>query len=101
MACGKAVVTTPSGCTGLGLIHGRDALIHAGAREFACAVSALLSDAALRQTLAMNARRTAEQNLNWIVIADSAYNSYESLVGFRAGVKIPNRMAVPWESQIH
>ncbi len=93
MACGKAVVTTPQGCAGLGLIHGRDALIHGDLREFADAVCELLSDAALRQTLAMHARRTAEQNFCWSAIADRAYDSYESLLGFRAGVKIPNRTA--------
>jgi glycosyltransferase involved in cell wall biosynthesis len=79
MACGKAVVTTPAGCAGLGLAHGHDALIHADWREFGGAVSALLSDAALRRRLGHHARSTAERRFSWTAIADRAYDCYENL----------------------
>jgi glycosyltransferase involved in cell wall biosynthesis len=79
MACGKAVVTTPAGCAGLGVRHGYDALVHADWSEFADAVSGLLADAGTRRLLAANARRTAESRFSWTAIADCAYDSYESL----------------------
>jgi glycosyltransferase involved in cell wall biosynthesis len=79
MACGKAVVTTPPGCAGLGLAHGHDALIHADWREFADAISALLCEAASRQQLAYHARMTAERRFSWTAIADRAYDCYESM----------------------
>jgi glycosyltransferase involved in cell wall biosynthesis len=79
MACGKAVVTTPPGCAGLGLVHGHDAQIHADWREFAGAVSDLLCDAASRQGLAYHARATAESRFSWTAIAGRAYECYESM----------------------
>ena len=79
MACGKAVVTTPAGCAGLGLQHGYDARIQGDWREFGGAVSALLSDPASRRRLAAHARRTAERRFSWTAIADRAYECYESM----------------------
>ena len=79
MACGKAIVTTPTGCAGLGLVHGEDALIENGWDAFGEAVSAVLSDDALRRRLAGHARRTAERRFSWTAIADRAFESYEML----------------------
>jgi glycosyltransferase involved in cell wall biosynthesis len=61
------------------LIDGQDALIRAGAAEFAAAICDLLADPAGRQAVAERARRTVEQRFSWNAIADSAYASYLQL----------------------
>ena len=80
MACGKAIVTTPKGCAGLGLRHGREALICSEPSEFADALCAILSDAELRFRLSMQARQMAVERFNWTAIAEAAYGSYSSLL---------------------
>jgi glycosyltransferase involved in cell wall biosynthesis len=79
MACGRAVVTTPAGCAGLGLEDGRDALIRADAGAFAEALAELLSDARLRGAMAAQARRTVEERFGWQAIGEAAYQSYLAL----------------------
>jgi glycosyltransferase involved in cell wall biosynthesis len=79
MACGKALVTTPAGCAGLGLQDGYDALIRVDWADFARSVCDLLSEAALRRHIGAQARRTAEQRFSWTAIADHAYQSYLAL----------------------
>ncbi|MGO9258257.1 MAG: glycosyltransferase family 4 protein [Bryobacteraceae bacterium] len=79
MACGRAVVTTPVGCAGLGLEDGRDALIRADAGAFAEALAELLSDARLRRAMAAQARRTVEERFGWQAIGEAAYQSYLAL----------------------
>jgi glycosyltransferase involved in cell wall biosynthesis len=79
MACRKAVVTTPIGCAGLGLLDGYDAWIREDAAEFAGAMAGLLEDEELRRSTGANARRTVEQRFAWEAIADAAYASYERL----------------------
>lgn len=76
MACGKAVVTTPIGCAGLGLRDRQDALIEGDLAAFAAAVCELLSDVELRSIVAAEARRTAEQRFSWTAIANTAYETY-------------------------
>ena len=76
MACGRAVVTTPVGCAGLGLIDGHDALIRSTPEDFAAAISDLLSDPARRNAVAVEARRTVERRFSWEAIAVRAYESY-------------------------
>ncbi len=83
MACGKAVVTTPIGCAGLGLDDRRDAWIDADWAAFAASVSELLSNAALRQHAGAHARRTVEQRFSWTAIADCALRSYRALAAQR------------------
>lgn len=88
MACGKAIVTTPAGCAGLGLRHGEDALICANWEEFARCACELLANARLRAYLAAQARATAEQRFSWQASAECAYRSYAELAGLnkrRAG----------------
>ena len=79
MACGKAIVTTPVGCAGLGLLDGHDAFIRADWVGFAHAVCVLLSDAALRSSVAAHARQSAEERFSWTAVADCAYESYLTL----------------------
>jgi len=79
MACGKAVVSTPVGCVGLGLEDGYDALIRSSPADFAGAICELLADAILRRRIAEQARRTVERRFSWSAIADQAYASYLEL----------------------
>ena len=79
MACGKAVVTTPIGCAGLGLRDRQDAFIEGGWEAFARSVCELLSDGALRAGVAAQARRTVEERFSWTAIAQEAYESYVTL----------------------
>jgi glycosyltransferase involved in cell wall biosynthesis len=79
LACGKAIVSTPIGCAGLGLQNGYDALIRSDWASFAHSVCDLLADPEMRSRVASNARRTAEQRFSWTAIEDSAYRSYLAL----------------------
>jgi glycosyltransferase involved in cell wall biosynthesis len=86
MACGRAVVSTPVGCAGLGLRHGHDALISADGGEFGDAVCELLRSPALRSAIAAEARSTVEERFDWNAIAEQAYRSYMTLALFRHSV---------------
>jgi glycosyltransferase involved in cell wall biosynthesis len=79
MASGRAVVSTPVGCAGLGLQDDYDALIRADWPSFADAVCELLDSAERCQALAVRARRTAEDRFSWTAIADAACESYSML----------------------
>ncbi|MGP8245000.1 MAG: glycosyltransferase [Bryobacteraceae bacterium] len=79
MACGKAIVTTPVGCAGLGLGDEREALIRAGNAEFAAALCQVLASPSLRERLAAAARQTAERRFSWSAIAGEAERSYRAL----------------------
>jgi polysaccharide biosynthesis protein PslH len=80
MACAKAIVSTPAGCSGLGLRDGDDAFIREDWNEFSRTVCALLCDS-LRFELGRSARGTAEQRFCWDRVADRAYQSYLAVLG--------------------
>lgn len=63
-AAGKAVVSTRKGAEGLGLQHGRDALLADSVAAMAPLVVEVLGDAALRRRLERGARETAEQRFD-------------------------------------
>ena len=65
MAMERAVVSTPSGCDGLGLEHARNVWIASEPNDFAGAIELLLSDASLRAGIARNARLLAEERYDW------------------------------------
>lgn len=65
MAAERAVVSTPSGCAGLGLQHGKSVWIADDARAFARAVQHLLGDFARRSEIARAGRAVAEQHFGW------------------------------------
>lgn len=81
MACRKAVVATPVGCAGLDLQDGCDAVVRDDWAAFADAVAALLGDAALRERIAGAARATVERRFGWSGIAETAWASYQELLG--------------------
>lgn len=65
MAMRRAIVSTPSGCAGIGLVHGESVWIAESARSFAEGIELLLDDFELRERIAAAARRLAERNYSW------------------------------------
>jgi ribosomal protein S18 acetylase RimI-like enzyme len=65
MAMRRAVVSTTSGCAGLGLVHGESVLVADSPDEFRSAVATLLDNAPMRERLAGAAREIAERNFSW------------------------------------
>jgi len=65
MAMERAVVSTTTGCAGLGLAHGESVWVADTAAEFAQAVARLAGDAPLRRRLARAARAVAEARFDW------------------------------------
>jgi ribosomal protein S18 acetylase RimI-like enzyme len=65
MAMQRAVVSTTSGCAGLGLVHGVSVWIADGADAFAAGIGELLNDWALRASIAQAARHHAERHFSW------------------------------------
>lgn len=68
MAMDRAVVSTASGCAGLGLTHGVNVWIADKPEEFARAVALLLNDNELRRRIAEAGRMHVEQNYGWTKI---------------------------------
>ena len=79
MACGKAIVSTPVGCAGLGLDDEHHLAIRRDGREFSDAICALLSAPWARSSMGARARRTVENHFSWVAIADRAYESYQAV----------------------
>src|SRR5438445_10361677 len=75
MACGKAVVSTPVGCAGLGLEDARELLIRESWPDFAAAIAQVLSHPAMRRDLGARARTVAEERFSWNAIAVPAWQS--------------------------
>ena len=64
LASGRAVVSTSSGCAGLGLKHGSTAWIADSVADLAAGIAALLGDAALRGRIAQ-AGRVHARRFDW------------------------------------
>ncbi len=80
MACGKAIVTTSTGCQGLGMRNAEEALICDDWSRFGDAVAWLLRDPALRRRMGAAARKLAEDRFSWTAIAERAWTSYRLLI---------------------
>jgi glycosyltransferase involved in cell wall biosynthesis len=65
MAMERAVVSTTSGCAGLGLEHGRSVWIADAAEDFAAGIARLIEDAPARAAMARAARLHAERHFDW------------------------------------
>ncbi len=68
MAMGRAVISTSSGCAGLGCEHGVNIWIADTAAEFAAGITRLLEDDALRGRIAAAGRRHVEKRFDWRTI---------------------------------
>ncbi len=90
LAMERAVVTTSSGCAGLGLEHGVHVWIADKAADFAGGIERLLDDNPLREQLAQAGRACAEQRFDWRAIGLRQRMLLRELlgdtIGFRAAV---------------
>jgi glycosyltransferase involved in cell wall biosynthesis len=87
MACGRSIVSTASGCRGLKLTSGVQLIVTELDSSFAAAILALLRDESLRQRMAVEARRTAEQRFGWEAIAEDAFDCYAELISGRTLIR--------------
>jgi glycosyltransferase involved in cell wall biosynthesis len=70
MAMERAVVSTPSGCAGLGLLHGHSVWIGETPQAFAAGVATLIADPERRRQIAQAARAHALRNFDWDAIGE-------------------------------
>jgi ribosomal-protein-alanine N-acetyltransferase len=68
MAMGRAVISTSSGCAGLGVEHGVNIWVADTAEEFASGIETLLEDDELRARIAMGGRGLVEKRFDWRAI---------------------------------
>lgn len=83
MAMGKAIVSTTVGCEGIHVVDGEDIIIADDPESFAGRTAELLGDVELRRRLGRNARRKAEQEYAWSVIAPKLEHAYELAIEHR------------------
>jgi len=81
LASERAIVTTPIGCSGLGLRNGVDAVICDLGPSFAQSICRLLRNPGVRRAIARQGRVTAETRFSWESIKDLAAESYDELLG--------------------
>jgi len=70
MAMERAVVSTTSGCAGLGLLHGHSVWIGDTPEAFAAGVATLLADAERRREIAAAAYLHATRHFDWQAIGE-------------------------------
>ena len=70
MAMKRAVVSTTSGCAGLGLLHGHSVWVADTAEAFAAGVATLINDDERREQLASAAYGVAVRNFDWQAIGE-------------------------------
>ena len=83
MAIERAVVSTVSGCAGLGLLHDHSAWIADAPEAFAAGVATLISDPDRRHAIAVAARAHAIRHFDWQAIGEKQRNLFDSLSGPR------------------
>jgi glycosyltransferase involved in cell wall biosynthesis len=70
MAMQRAVVSTPSGCAGLGLVHGHSVWEGESAVAFATGIATLITDPERRRQIALAAYEHARRNFDWQAIGE-------------------------------
>jgi glycosyltransferase involved in cell wall biosynthesis len=70
MAMQRAVVSTTSGCAGLGLLHGHSVWVADAPEAFAAGVATLIADPERREQLARAASLHAVRNFDWAAIGE-------------------------------
>jgi glycosyltransferase involved in cell wall biosynthesis/N-acetylglutamate synthase-like GNAT family acetyltransferase len=70
MAMNRAVVSTSSGCAGLGLQHGVNVWIADTPQDFAQGIQTLLADGDLRERIAAAACAHGERNFDWPAVGE-------------------------------
>ncbi|HTC32427.1 MAG TPA: GNAT family N-acetyltransferase [Bryobacteraceae bacterium] len=95
MAMDRAVVSTTSGCAGLGLEHGVNVWIADEPRDFADAIERLLTDSDLRRRIAAGGRVHAERNFGWRQIGARQRALLRDLMPARVQIRPANENDVP------
>ena len=80
MAMERAVVSTASGCAGLGLKHDETVWIADGAREFMDGVAQLIERPELRLRMARSARKIAEEHFDWRLLGQRQRELWDELM---------------------
>ncbi len=87
MAMHRAVVSTSSGCAGLGLEHGVNIWIGDTPEDFARGIETLLTDGDLRQRIATAASVHVERNFDWRAIGARQRNMLRELLPVRIQIR--------------
>src|SRR5208283_376247 len=85
MAMQRAVVSTTSGCAGLGLLDRHSVWVGDTPESFAAGVATLIADPARRAQIADAAFWHAKRNFDWQAIGEKQRGLLGELVGERAG----------------
>jgi glycosyltransferase involved in cell wall biosynthesis len=80
MAMDRAIVSTPSGVAGLGLVHGESVWLADDAAGFAEGITRLLQDDALRERLARTARQLAQERFGWPALAELQKQTWRTVL---------------------
>ncbi|MGH9630641.1 MAG: ribosomal protein S18-alanine N-acetyltransferase, partial [Bryobacteraceae bacterium] len=80
MAMERAVISTTSGCAGLGLEHGKNVWIADTPEDFAQGVITLLGDAGLRSAIARAALDHARRHFDWKRLGTLQHELWNSLL---------------------
>ncbi len=80
MAMHRAVVSTTSGCAGVGLLHGHSVWIGDGPEAFAAGVATLIEDPERRGQIARAAYDHAVRNFDWEAIGEKQRELFRSLL---------------------
>ena len=95
MAMDRAVVSTTSGCAGLGLEHGVNVWIADDPHDFARAIQTLLADTALRRQIAAAGRLHAERNYGWPQIGARQRALLRDLLPSRIRIRPASELDLP------
>ncbi len=95
LALERAVVSTASGCAGLGLEHGVTAWIADTAPELADGIRTLLDDGALRARIARSGRAYAEEHFDWRAIGVRQREVFRDLLGDPITIRKATRDDLP------
>ena len=95
MAMDRAVVSTSSGCAGLGLEQGVNVWIADQPGDFAAAIERLLADSDLRRRIAAGGRVHAEHNFGWRQIGARQRALLRVLMPARVRIRPANESDVP------
>ena len=70
MAMRRAVVSTTSGCAGLGMLHGHSVWVADAAESFAAGIATLIGDPERREQIARAAQLHAARQFDWQAIGE-------------------------------
>jgi ribosomal protein S18 acetylase RimI-like enzyme/glycosyltransferase involved in cell wall biosynthesis len=100
LAMERAVVSTSSGCAGLGLDHMANVWIADSADDFAKGVETLLGNRELRNRLASSGRAYVEQHFDWKKIGERQRALLRELLPLRIQIRHAEKVDLPEISAI-